>query len=82
MTDLIELAKKSGFWKEHCNTWMCNTSDLEALSELIREDEREQCAKVCEELSPKNEPVEYGDIRWGWKYKCPYAHAIRAKGNT
>jgi hypothetical protein len=45
MTDLIELAKKSGFWKEHCNTWMCNTSDLETLSELIRADERKKIAE-------------------------------------
>jgi hypothetical protein len=44
--------------------------------------EREACAKVCEDISPKTEPVEYGDIRWGWKYKCPYAAAIRARGEA
>jgi hypothetical protein len=44
--------------------------------------EREACAKVCEDISPKTEPVEYGDIRWGWKYKCPYAAAIRARGES
>jgi hypothetical protein len=50
--------------------------------DLAVKEEREACAKVCEDISPKTEPVEYGDIRWGWKYKCPYAAAIRARGEA
>jgi hypothetical protein len=41
--------------------------------------ECEACAKGCEEISPRTEDVPYGDIRWGWKYKCPYAKAIRTR---
>ena len=58
MTDLIELAKKSGFWKEHCNTWMCNTSDLETLSELIRADERKKIAEWYNRTD--------GGSTWSW----------------
>jgi hypothetical protein len=44
---------------------------LEQLVALVRADEREACAKVCEELAEKE---------WADNERC--AAAIRARGNT
>jgi hypothetical protein len=44
---------------------------LESLFALVRADEREACAKVCEELAEKE---------WADNERC--AAAIRARGNT
>jgi hypothetical protein len=78
---LFEMAVKAGLQRPEGISEFAYLDRLEFLESMIRADEREQCAKVCEGLSPKTEPVEYGDIRWGWKYKCPYARAIRARGD-
>jgi len=43
---IIELAKSVGFWKEHTNTWMCNSQDIEAFAKLIAEQEREKILGV------------------------------------
>ena len=66
MKTVIEMARKAGivgnFWPE-----------LERFAELVRADEREACAKVCEtEWSNVAERI-YGE-------EC--AVAIRARGNT
>lgn len=47
-----------------------NQITLKAFAELVRADEREACAKVCDELR---------GINWGPE-QC--ATAIRARGNT
>jgi hypothetical protein len=59
-----------------------NFETIAGLCKMAVEAEREACAKMCEEISPKVMDVPYGDIRWGWKYKCPYAAAIRARGQA
>jgi hypothetical protein len=41
---------------------------IERFADLVRQDEREACAKVCEELSKAN-----------WTF-CNFAEAIRARG--
>ena len=67
---IMEMAREAGF--EGCAelTWegvIC-TEELERFAALVRADEREACAKVCEDS------VEYaGDT---------LAQAIRARGNT
>jgi len=33
--EIIEMAKQVGFWKEHTNTWMCNSQDIEAFAKLV-----------------------------------------------
>jgi hypothetical protein len=45
--------------------------EIERLAALVRADEREACAKVCEELAEKE---------WADNERC--AAAIRARGNT
>jgi len=44
-------------------------SDLERFAELVRADEREACAKLCEKMSQST-----------WTF-CNFADAIRARGN-
>ena len=61
---LKELAEQAGFDKHHAEYDI----RIERFAELVRQDEREACAKLCEEQD------EYG---------CgQYAKAIRARGNT
>jgi hypothetical protein len=60
---LKELAEQAGFDKHHAEYDI----RIERFAELVRQDEREACAKLCEEQD------EYG---------CgQYAKAIRARGN-
>jgi nicotinamidase-related amidase len=47
------------------------TEELKAFEALVRADEREACAKVCEELAEKE---------WADNERC--AAAIRNRGNT
>jgi len=35
--EIIEMARQVGFWKEHPNTWMCNSQDIEAFAKLVAE---------------------------------------------
>ena len=48
MRDTIDMAREAGFWQEHTNTYMCSADALKAFEALVRADEREACAKVCE----------------------------------
>jgi hypothetical protein len=71
--DIIDMAREAGI----C-TWLKPPEDvterLERFAELVRADEREACAKVCDDID-----VEYEgeDVLATW---C--AAAIRARGNT
>ena len=74
MRDTIELARESlvvpFFLKETNDELLVRLKDFEA---LVRADEREACAKVCE------------DVNWegSWKKAAnDRASAIRARGNT
>jgi hypothetical protein len=49
----------------------------ERLEDLVRADEREACAKVCEQTDEEFE----GPDQWDWHSK-DYAKAIRARGET
>jgi hypothetical protein len=64
-----ELAEQAGgIWIEHATAFLSGTLNLERFAELVRQDEREACAKLCEschwEMMPK-------EVAW----------AIRARGN-
>jgi hypothetical protein len=66
--ELAEQAKLA-----HVNlVWLANNSDLERFAELIRQDEREACAKLCDEF--------IGDLPWSGAAKY-FQKAIRARGN-
>ena len=43
----IALAKQAGF-KNDCDGVWCNADQLKKFADLIRADEREACAKLCE----------------------------------
>jgi hypothetical protein len=78
--DTIDMAREAGF-KEHNGMAYVTTinddcaKELKAFEALVRADEREACAKACDEL------------HWIWHMgdnsgpkEC--ANAIRARGNT
>ena len=43
-----ELAEQAGFAETLDYLWECNNNQLERFAELVRQDEREACAKLCE----------------------------------
>jgi hypothetical protein len=51
--------------------------DIEHFAELVRVDEREACAKVCDQMEQEAEGTEC--CKWPTPADC--AHAIRARGN-
>lgn len=65
MMNILELAKQAG-WIEEAGEPEFGCFNLEAFADLVRADEREACAKVCE-----HQPH--------WR-AC--AAAIRARGDT
>jgi hypothetical protein len=81
MRDTIELAREAGiidfrdaFSEEHVQAVL---QDLKAFEALVRADEREACAKVCETY---NKRQCYNDEDMAVANEC--AAAIRAMGNT
>lgn len=67
---LKELAVQAGMeWDTHTWCWLANPPHLERFAELVRADEREACAKLCEIYSMA------GNLAG----LC--ATAIRARGN-
>ena len=77
MKTTIDMAREAGFFEntgDGQGVWIANTSCLKAFEALVRADEREACAKVCEDID-----VEYEgeDVLATW---C--AAAIRARGKT
>jgi len=62
-------------WKWRCiDGWTFNLeADLLKFADLIRADEREACAKLCDDLDD-----DLPDGLAGWQY----GEAIRARGNT
>ena len=69
MKTIIEMAREAGLWPAVTDTF---PKELQAFAELVRADEREACAKVCEPQEEHDDPLT------AWKI----AAAIRARGNT
>jgi hypothetical protein len=66
-----ELAEQAGMtWSHPYDFWAAYNEDLERFAELVRQDEREACAKLCEDL--EDETV---DTCVGWQY----AEVIRGR---
>jgi hypothetical protein len=70
MRDAIELAKEAG--ADTLMYW--DIEKLKRFEALVRADEREACAKVCEAKHSDGR----GHDAWGWLSK-DYADAIRAR---
>jgi len=78
MKTVVEMAREAGLRDCTCDgTKGC----LERFAELVRADEREACAKVCDELIA---PDVYSDTDVSmWDVTCiDCAAAIRARSNT
>ena len=72
--EIFEMAKRAGFMQHLGVICIPNVQNLEAFAALIRADEREACAKVCEELGMGTNGM------YERNHEC--AAAIRARGNT
>ena len=68
----IEMAREAGLWPAVTDNF---PKELAALAELVRADEREACAKVCDARYMGDNNREDTESR-----RC--AEAIRARGNT
>jgi hypothetical protein len=93
MRSTIEMAREAGFYATR--GWgllphvpedifianVCVTEEVNRLVELARADEREACAKVCDDLPA---PDVYSDTdKSMWDVTCvDCAEAIRARGET
>ena len=75
MKTVIEMAREAGavFPADGSYHKFEFEGSLEAFAELVRADEREACAKVCEERLGPTATAFYGKT---------YAAAIRARSNT
>jgi hypothetical protein len=83
MRDTIDMAREAGFpmaWISDNDGGVIRWKDIKAFEALVRADEREACAKVCED-SPS--PPDWNSVAVLWK-ECrnKLAAAIRARGNT
>ena len=85
---IMDMAREAG-WKDlrdfdsemRDDIFMGRTKDLEAFAELVRADEREACAKVCEELVPDMSRTANDASVWDVAtFDC--AEAIRARGQA
>ena len=63
----VEPAFRNGFWT-------VTSEELERFAALVRADEREECAKACEELGMATNGI--------YERNDECATAIRARGNT
>jgi hypothetical protein len=66
--DIIRMAQEAG-WPEEAGVPDIGSMNLEHFAEIVRADEREACAKVCD-----NWPIGRDDV-------CEIAAAIRARSN-
>jgi hypothetical protein len=72
MKTTLEMAREVGFAVGHGSPALAK---FERLIAMARADEREACAKVCEQ---KDEEFDEGPDQWDWHSK-DYAAAIRAR---
>jgi hypothetical protein len=73
MRDTIDMAREATKDREGSIDWVFSDEELERFAALVRADEREACAKVCEEIYTGEEAC--GD--WPTPEMC--AAAIRAR---
>lgn len=73
---IIELAREA--WGVDHEIFWFEDDGIERFAALVAAEEREACAKVCDELAALNRESPT-DSMWEW-YEC--AAAIRARGET
>ena len=79
---VIEMAREAGFEQVGHDSFQELTARMEAFATLVREDEREACAKVCETLGVHPALNVYaGGPEW-YKHGKDLAAAIRARGQA
>jgi hypothetical protein len=78
MRDTIELAREAG--GDDWGLFKDFMPEIERLVALVRADEREACAKVCDSLEEQCEKLLVPDEKWPTPSDC--AHIIRARGNA
>ena len=71
---LKELAFEAGFTITPCGLFEAEDTNLERFAELVRQDEREACAKLCDDEADQS--ISYPEAEG--MYWC--AEAIRARG--
>jgi hypothetical protein len=77
MRNTIDMAREAGLPEAWISeTGVLKWSDIKAFEALVRADEREACAKVCEDNALSSQ---YGERS---KYRELLAAVIRARGNT
>jgi hypothetical protein len=79
--DMLQMARKAGF-SDHSNPEMwgymiASVEELTRFAALVRADEREACAKVCESFIPKHE--RFDDQRVAGNKSRAIAAAIRER---
>lgn len=75
---LKELAEQAGgVWSEDWGCFMSGTLNLTRFTELIRQDEREACAKLCDDIADRI----MGDNVTGSDGAGYCVKEIRARGN-
>jgi hypothetical protein len=77
MRKMIDMAREAGMTGLEAGGLFDNFLVFEA---LVRADEREACAKVCDEVEDQCEKLLVPDEKWPTPADC--AHIIRARGNT
>ncbi len=83
MRDVIEMARRAGavFPLDGSYHTFERREDLEAFANLVRADQREACAKVCDAVAQRMDDEGEGPTgNMGWVIGC--ADAIRNRGNT
>jgi hypothetical protein len=83
MKDTIDMAREAGYMRTvhgGAEVSMASLDCLKAFESLVRADEREACAKVCEEVLEQYRGTAMGKHAELVGDNC--AAAIRARGNT
>jgi len=76
--EILEALHKVVQENKHYTTWTVSTPHLVALVNLAIEQEREACAKVCDDMEEESEGTEC--CKWPTPIDCAYV--IRARGQA
>ena len=76
--EILEALHKVIQENKHYTTWTVSTPHLVALVNLAIEQEREACAKVCDDMEEESEGTEC--CKWPTPIDCAYV--IRARGQA
>jgi hypothetical protein len=70
---MIEMAQAT-LMRDKIGFWAASVEQLQEFADLVRADEREACAKVCDDID---------DSHWGCEVKASWcSREIRATGET